>query len=199
MLEKIPFELILASASPRRRAFLEGLGIPFKIDVRPIKEDYPSHLRKEEIPLFLSELKASAFTDIGQNQLVLTGDTVVWHKGEALGKPKNYDEAFVMLQSLSGETHDVISAFSLKSSQEIRSSYSSCKVSFKTLSDEEINYYITHFLPYDKAGAYGIQEWIGQIGVTEIEGSFYTVMGLPIDVLYAELKTMAAHWKVKTK
>ena len=194
MLEKLPFELILASASPRRKAFLKDLGIPFKIDVRPVEEDYPSHLKKEEIPIFLSELKASAFTDIAQNQLVLTGDTVVWHKGEALGKPKNHDEAFAMLRSLSGKTHDVISAFSLKSIHESRSSFASCKVTFKALSDEEINYYITHFSPYDKAGAYGIQEWIGQIGVSQIQGSFYTVMGMPVDELYSQLKHLSENW-----
>lgn len=194
MLEKLPFELILASGSPRRKAFLEELNIPFTVDVRPLEEHYPTHLKKEEIPIFLSELKASAFADIDQNKLVLTGDTVVWHEDEALGKPTTYEEAFAMLRSLSGKTHEVISAFSLKSSQQTTSKYDSCKVYFKELSDEEINYYITHFQPFDKAGGYGIQEWIGQIGVTKIVGSFYTVMGMPVDSLYATLKEMANNW-----
>lgn len=194
MLEKLPFELILASGSPRRKAFLEELNIPFTVDVRPLEEHYPTHLKKEEIPIFLSELKASAFADIDQNKLVLTGDTVVWYEDEALGKPTTYEEAFAMLRSLSGKTHEVISAFSLKSSQQTTSKYDSCKVYFKELSDEEINYYITHFQPFDKAGGYGIQEWIGQIGVTKIVGSFYTVMGMPVDSLYATLKEMANNW-----
>lgn len=194
MLEKLPFELILASGSPRRKAFLEELNIPFTVDIRALEEHYPTHLKKEEIPIFLSELKASAFADIDQNKLVLTGDTVVWHEDEALGKPTTYEEAFAMLRSLSGKTHEVISAFSLKSSQQITSKYDSSQVCFKELSDEEINYYITHFQPFDKAGGYGIQEWIGQIGVTKIVGSFYTVMGMPVDSLYATLKEMANNW-----
>lgn len=194
MLEKLPFELILASGSPRRKAFLEELNIPFTVDIRALEEHYPRHLKKEGIPIFLSELKASAFADIDQNKLVLTGDTVVWHEDEALGKPTTYEEAFAMLRSLSGKTHEVISAFSLKSSQQITSKYDSCQVCFKELSDEEINYYITHFQPFDKAGGYGIQEWIGQIGVTKIVGSFYTVMGMPVDSLYATLKEMANNW-----
>jgi septum formation protein len=194
MLEKLPFELILASGSPRRKAFLEELNIPFTVDVRPIKEHYPTHLKKEEIPLFLSELKASAFADIQGHQVVLTGDTVVWHEGEAIGKPANHEEAFAMLQSLSGKTHEVISAFTLKSKQQTISKFASCQVGFKALSDDEINYYITHFSPYDKAGAYGIQEWIGQIGVSQIQGSFYTVMGMPVDALYAQLMRLSENW-----
>lgn len=194
MLEKLPFQLILGSASPRRKAILEELKIPFKVDVRAIKEHYPPHLKKGDIPLYISELKADAFTNLKKNQVVLTADTVVWHKDEALGKPTNREEAFAMLRSLSGKRHEVFSAFCLKSYYEIVKGMKSCHVTFKDLSDEEINYYISHFKPFDKAGAYGIQDWIGQVGVTKIHGSFYTVMGLPVDMLYAQLKELVDTW-----
>lgn len=194
MLDKLPFELILASASPRRKAFLEDLNIPFRVDVRPVKETFPNHLYKEEIPLYLSKLKADAFNDISPNQVVLTGDTVVWQKGVTLGKPKNENEAFEMINQLSGRTHEVISAFCLKTKSQSICKSASCKVFFKKLTEEEINYYIKNFQPFDKAGAYGIQDWIGQIGVTSIEGSFFTVMGLPIHLLYKELTELKNKW-----
>lgn len=194
MLDKLPFELILASASPRRKAFLEDLNIPFRVDVRPVKETFPNHLYKEEIPLYLSKLKADAFNDISPNQVVLTGDTVVWQKGVTLGKPKNENEAFEMINQLSGRTHEVISAFCLKTKNQSICKSASCKVFFKKLTEEEINYYIKNFQPFDKAGAYGIQDWIGQIGVTSIEGSFFTVMGLPIHLLYKELTELKNKW-----
>ncbi len=194
MLDKLPFELILASASPRRKAFLEDLNIPFRVDVRPVKETFPDYLYKEEIPLYLSKLKADAFSDILPNQVVLTGDTVVWQKGVTLGKPKNENEAFEMINQLSGRTHEVISAFCLKTKNQSICKSASCKVLFKKLTEEEINYYIKNFQPFDKAGAYGIQDWIGQIGVTSIEGSFFTVMGLPIHLLYKELTELKNKW-----
>lgn len=194
MLDKLPFELILASGSPRRKVFLEDLNIPFRVDVRPVEESYPDHLQKEEIPLYLSEVKASVFTDLLPNQVILTGDTIVWHKDVALGKPNTPQEAFEMLSQLSGTSHEVISAFCLKTKQYTVCKSASCKVFFRALTDEEINYYIKNFQVFDKAGAYGIQEWIGQIGVTSIEGSFYTVMGLPIDLLYQELVQLKKNW-----
>lgn len=195
MLDKLPFELILASGSPRRKTFLEDLNIPFSVDIKPVDESYPFHLQKEEIPLYLSDLKANAFNNIGPNQVILTGDTVVWHKNIALGKPSNYQEAFTMLSQLSGTSHEVISAFCLKTRLGKIFKSASCKVYFKDLTEDEINFYITNFEPYDKAGGYGIQEWIGQIGITNIKGSFYTVMGLPIDLLYQELIHLSRNWK----
>lgn len=197
MLNTFPFELILASASPRRKQFLEELAIPFSVEVREIDETFPNHLKDKEIATYIAEQKASAFTDLESNQVVLTGDTVVWNEDKALGKPSNHQEAFEMIQSLSGKTHEVISAFCLKGKDFCITKVDACKVHFKSLTEEEINYYIENFQPFDKAGAYGIQEWIGQIGIDKIEGSFYTVMGMPVHLLYQELVKLKENWHYK--
>ncbi len=181
-------QIILASASPRRKEILDALGLKFKVETRPVKEVFPNHLEHHEISDFLAELKASAFDDLAPNNLVITGDTIVWHQNKALGKPRDYNDAFKMLTNLSGQTHEVISSISLKTSTQLKTVHEVTKVSFKALSEEEITHYINTYLPYDKAGAYGIQEWIGQIGISTIEGSFYNVMGLPCFALYQALK-----------
>ncbi|MGO1752586.1 MAG: Maf family nucleotide pyrophosphatase [Psychroflexus sp.] len=177
------FKIILGSASPRRQSILKELGLDFSVKIMPVDEIYPDHLKREEIAIFLAELKAKTF-EVNQNEIIITGDTVVWHNNKALGKPKNSTEAKEMLQSLSGKSHEVISSVCLKTSDQLISTYGVTKVFFKDLSKSEIEYYVNNFKPYDKAGAYGVQEWIGQIGVTKIEGSFYNVMGLPTLKIY---------------
>ncbi|QSS97415.1 Maf family nucleotide pyrophosphatase [Psychroflexus sp. ALD_RP9] len=181
-------DLILASGSPRRKEILQQLGFKFQVETRPIDEVYPEHLNKTEISDFLAEQKAKAFEDIPSNTIVITGDTIVWHENKALGKPTDYREAVEMLESLSGQTHEVISSLSLKTKKTITTVHETTQVSFKKLDELEISHYINTYLPYDKAGAYGIQEWIGQIGITKIEGSFYNVMGFPTRVFYEALK-----------
>ncbi|MDN6280666.1 MAG: Maf family nucleotide pyrophosphatase [Psychroflexus sp.] len=178
------YDIILGSASPRRQSILKELGLDFKVKVHPVNEVYPEHLKREEIAIFLAELKAKAFEQVSTDEIIITGDTIVWHKNQALGKPNNSQEAKEMLRSLSGQMHEVISSICLKTDDRLISTYDSTKVFFKDLSDTEIEYYINTYRPFDKAGAYGVQEWIGQIGVTKIEGSFYNVMGLPTLKIY---------------
>lgn len=182
------YNYILASRSPRRQELLKSLGINFQVIVKEVKEDYPPGLPKEEIPVYLAELKAGPFSrELSGNDLLITADTIVWHNETVLGKPKNKDEAMKMLQQLSGSWHQVISGVCLSSVKKHKSFYSISNVQFKTLTPAEMDYYISNFHPFDKAGAYGIQEWIGFIGITHIEGSFYNVMGLPVQKLYEEI------------
>ncbi|MGM0635029.1 MAG: Maf family nucleotide pyrophosphatase [Bacteroidota bacterium] len=183
-------KIILASGSPRRQDFLSELKIPFEIRLKEVEETYPSNLVKEEITNYLSELKASVFSDLADHEILVTGDTIVWHNNQALGKPKNKLEAFEMIESLSGKTHQVISSFCLKTNRKIIVKSDLVDVHFRKLSAEEINFYIDHFKPFDKAGAYGIQEWIGKIGIDKISGSFYTVMGMPVHLFYEELQKL---------
>lgn len=181
-------EIILASGSPRRQRFFEDLKIPVTIDVRPVKEVYPEYLVDEEITDFLSELKAEAFSkEIKPNQIVITSDTIVAHEGQALGKPKDYDDAVRMLSSLSGKTHVVITSVSFTTEKSQRTVNAKTKVKFKDLTSEEINYYVKNYEPYDKAGAYAIQEWIGLIGIVNIKGSYFNVVGLPTHLVYDTL------------
>lgn len=183
------YNYILASKSPRRYQLLKSLGIDFVVTTKEIEEIYPENLTKEQIPVFLSELKAKPFfIDLKENDLVITADTIVCHNEKVLGKPKDRTEAMQMLQQLSGNEHQVISGVCLSTKQKTKSFYSVSNVQFKTLTKNEIEYYISEFKPFDKAGAYGIQEWIGSIGITHIEGSFYNVMGLPIQKLYVEIQ-----------
>lgn len=183
------YNYILASKSPRRSQLLKSLGIDFVVKTKEVEEIYPENLTKEQIPVFLSELKAKAFiTDLQENDFVITADTIVWLKQKVLGKPKDKAEAIQMLQQLSGNEHQVISGVCLSTKKKSKSFYSISNVQFKTLTISEIDYYVEQFKPYDKAGAYGIQEWIGSIGITHIEGSFYNVMGLPIQKLYEEIQ-----------
>ncbi len=183
------YNYILASKSPRRHELLRLLGVDFRFITKEVEENYPDNLIKEEIPVFLAELKAKHFLkELKENDLLITADTIVWFNGEVLGKPRNRQEAVETLQKLSGHEHQVISGVSLTSVQKQKSFYSITNVRFKHLLLTEIEYYVSEFKPFDKAGAYGIQEWIGYVGITQIEGSFYNVMGLPVQQLYAEIQ-----------
>jgi len=183
------YEIILASKSPRRKQLLGDLGLKFKVKSMDIPEDIPDGMGMTEVPVYLAELKAKAFLPhLKENQLVITADTIVWLNGKVLNKPVDYADGFRMLKALSGEKHQVLTGICLLTTEKKVSFYASTDVWFKQLSDEEINYYLENYRPYDKAGAYGIQEWIGYIGIHHIEGSFFNVMGLPVQSLYEHLK-----------
>lgn len=184
------YEIILASKSPRRQQLLSDLGLNFTVQSMDIPELFPENLGMTEVPVYLAELKAKAFRpQLKDNQLVITADTIVWLSGHVLNKPADYDEGFRMLSDLSGKKHQVITGVCLLSASKKISFYALTDVWFKQLSDTEINYYLEHYKPYDKAGAYGIQEWIGYVGINRIEGSFFNVMGLPVQSVYEHLKT----------
>lgn len=181
--------IILASGSPRRQQFLKDLDLDFEIRLKDIEEIYPEGLKAEEITNFLAELKANAFEEeLKENDILIASDTIVWFKNKALGKPKDYDDAFQILKSLSDDTHDVITSVCIKTTEQTDVFYELTKVTFNALSDEAIHYYLENHKPYDKAGAYGIQEWIGFIGVSRVEGSYANVMGLPVDKVFTYLK-----------
>ncbi len=184
------YHFILASKSPRRQELLRSLGLCFEVRLKETEENFPETLTKEQIPVYLAQLKAVPFSDeLKENDLLITADTIVWIDGKVLGKPENTDEARQMLKQLSGREHQVISGVCLTSCKKQKSFYAISNVLFKSLTDSEIEYYISKFKPFDKAGAYGIQEWIGAIGITHIEGSFYNVMGLPVQRLYEEIRS----------
>ena len=185
------YHIILASGSPRRQQFFKDLGLDFEVRLKPVVEEFPKRLRHFEISDYLAQLKAIPFKDtLNDNDILITSDTIVWHKNEALGKPKNSSEAFQMLKSMSNTTHEVITSVCFTTSKFQKTVNAKTKVTFKALSDDEINYYIDTFKPYDKAGAYGIQEWIGKIGITHIEGSYFNVMGLPTHLVYNTLNSI---------
>jgi septum formation protein len=181
------YNIILASGSPRRQQFLKDLDIDFTIQLKSVEEIYPEELKGVEITDYLADLKSKAFTNLSNNDILITSDTIVWLGEKALGKPKNEQDAFRMLQALSGKKHQVITSISIKSKKNQQIINDVTTVYFKDLSDEEINYYIKNYKPFDKAGAYGIQEWIGFIGIKKIEGSYFNVVGLPIHKLYEVL------------
>jgi septum formation protein len=181
------FKLILASASPRRQAFFKDLNLDFEIKVKKIVETYPENLKGKEITDYLAALKASVFTELKKNELLITSDTIVWLDNKALGKPRNFKEAKEMLQHLSGNMHEVITSVCITSKDFQKTVNDTTKVWFKNLSEEEIDFYIETYKPYDKAGSYGIQEWIGYIGVEKIEGCYFNVMGLPVRLVYKTL------------
>ncbi|MCR8667971.1 Maf-like protein [Aestuariibaculum sp. M13] len=184
--------IILASGSPRRQDFFKNLGLDFEIRLKPVKEDYPSRLTHFEISNYLAQLKALPFkNELKPNDILITSDTIVWHDNKALGKPEDENEAFSILKSLSDKTHQVITSVCFTTTSFEKTLYSITDVTFKALTDEEIWYYINTCKPFDKAGAYGIQEWIGQIGVTEIKGSYFNVMGLPTHLVYKTLNSIA--------
>ncbi|WP_334167521.1 Maf-like protein [Phocaeicola paurosaccharolyticus] len=193
MLENLKkYSIILASNSPRRKELLEGLGIEYKVKTLPdVDESYPETLIGEQIPLFIARKKAEAYIDtIEDNELIITADTIVWLDGKVLGKPEDSAHAKEMLASLSGKTHQVMTGVCI-TTKDIRKEFVSVTdVTFNTLSMEEIDYYVINYKPFDKAGAYGIQEWIGYIGVQSISGSYFNVVGLPIQRLYRELIKM---------
>ncbi|MCG6188833.1 Maf family nucleotide pyrophosphatase [Maribellus maritimus] len=183
------YNYILASKSPRRQQLLNSLGIDFKVQLKEVEEKFPDDLTMEEIPVYLAKLKATPFlAELKEKDLLITADTIVCFNKKVLGKPSDYEDAKQMLAGLSGNEHQVISGVCLTSEKKQTSFYSTSNVQFKVLSDKEIEYYISKFKPFDKAGAYGIQEWIGAVGITHIEGSFYNVMGLPIQRLYEEVQ-----------
>ncbi|MBM6883797.1 Maf-like protein [Bacteroides caecigallinarum] len=183
------YNIILASNSPRRRELLTGLGLDYEVKlIKGIDESYPPHLKGDEIPIFISRIKAASYRPVmAENDLVITADTIVYADGEVLGKPKDRDDAVRMLKILSGHTHQVMTGVSITTRDFQRSFASVSDVTFDNLTDEEIYFYIDNYKPYDKAGAYGIQEWIGFIGVSGIRGSYFNVMGLPVQRLYKEL------------
>ena len=181
--------LLLASNSPRRKELLTQLGYQFDIVMIVVDESYPSDLKPHEIAEYVSAKKAKAF-DVNENEILLTSDTIVALDQKILLKPKDENEAFEMIKSLSGKVHQVYTAFTLKTVDSEISKTSKTDVEFSEISDEEIKFYIKTYKPFDKAGSYGIQEWLGMAKVKNISGSFYSVMGLPVDLVYEELKKL---------
>lgn len=191
MLENLKkYTIILGSQSPRRKELLKGLDIPFTVQViEGLEEKYPSHLQAEEIAIYLAELKADVFSPIlNDSTLVITADTIVWHEGKVFGKPTDIKDAKRMLQHLSEKTHEVYTGVCIRTKEKNTSFSAVSHVKFAQLSEAEIDYYLQHYKPLDKAGAYGVQEWIGYVAVEHIDGSYFNVMGLPIQRLYQELK-----------
>ena len=184
------YNVILASGSPRRQQFFKELEIDFSIQLKEIEEIYPENLKGVAITDYLSNLKSEAFSSLNDNDLLITSDTIVWLEGKALGKPKDAKDAFTMLRAMSGKKHEVITSVCLKSTSFQKIINDITIVTFKELSNDEIHYYINNYKPFDKAGAYGIQEWIGFIGIEKIEGSYFNVVGLPVHKLYKELMAL---------
>jgi len=183
------FDIILGSASPRRKELLSGLNIPFRVVIKEVDEIIPRGMTGVGIPMFLAEKKAKAYSDImTDNTMLITADTIVLIEDKVLGKPENRADAERMLKLLSGKTHQVITGVCISTNERRRTFYTASEVKFAHLSPFEIQYYLDHFNPMDKAGSYGVQEWIGCIGVEQISGSYFNVMGLPVQRLYNELK-----------
>lgn len=185
-------KIILASGSPRRQQFFKNFDLwdrfDFEIRLKEVDEIYPDSLKAEEITNYLAELKAQAFEgELLDHEILITSDTLVWLKDKALGKPKDYDDAVTILKSLSNTTHEVITSVCFKTSTSTKTIFDVTKVSFNLLSEEAIRYYLDNYKPFDKAGAYGIQEWIGLIGISKIEGSYTNVVGLPTEKVYSYL------------
>lgn len=184
------YTIILASGSPRRQQFFKDLDIDFEIRLKEVEEVYPPHLQAEEITNYLAELKAKAFDgELKPNEILVTSDTIVWHNNQCLGKPRDEEDAFKMLQSLSNSTHEVITSVCFKTNSKIETFYEVTKVTFEFLSDEVIRYYLTNYKPFDKAGSYAIQEWIGYVGISKIEGSYTNVVGMPMHLVYQKMLT----------
>ena len=182
------YSIILASGSPRRQQFFKDLDLDFEIRLKDVEEIYPPELKAGEITNYLSELKANAFEgELDDNEILITSDTIVWHNNIALGKPKDEQDAFAILKSLSNATHEVITSVCFKTKEKTETLFEVTKVTLTTLSDDVIRYYMDNYQPYDKAGAYGIQEWFGYVGVSKIEGSYTNVMGLPTDKVFEYL------------
>ena len=184
------YKIILASASPRRRELLAGLDVDFVVRALPdVDESFPADLQGGDIPLYISKKKADAYRPVmADDELVITADTIVWLDGVALGKPANAADAKRMLRNMSGKAHSVFTGVAITTKQEQRCFVAKSDVTFAELTDEEIDYYVQKYRPMDKAGSYGVQEWIGYIGITGINGSYFNVMGLPVQRLYSELR-----------
>lgn len=192
MLENLnKYEIVLASNSPRRKELLQRMGVNFKVrTLLGIDESYPDSLRGEDIVCYISRNKAKAYqSSMAPNELLITADTIVYVDGEVTGKPKNAEQAKEMLHKLSGKTHQVITGVTIVTAKRTENFGVTSQVKFTNITDEEINFYVDNYLPFDKAGAYGIQEWIGIVAVEEIKGSYFNVVGLPVQRLYQKLKT----------
>jgi septum formation protein len=192
------YKIVLASGSPRRQQFFKDFDLSrnFAMEVRlkEVDEIYPDHLKAEEITNFLAELKAKAFDgELADNEVLVTSDTLVWLNGKALGKPKDYEDAFQILKSLSNDTHEVITSVCFTTTEKSETIFDVTKVTFSELSDDAIRYYLDNYKPFDKSGAYGIQEWIGLIGITKIEGSYTNVVGLPTEKVYNYLTNLLSN------
>lgn len=180
--------IILASGSPRRQEFFRELDIDFEIRLKPVEEVYPEHLKAEKITNYLAELKANAFEgELRENDLLITSDTIVWLDGKALGKPQDEADAMRMLQSLSGNTHQVITSVCFKTLHTTETLFDVTQVSFQPMTDEALAYYLKRCQPFDKAGSYGIQDWIGLAAISKIEGSYANVVGMPMHLVYHKL------------
>lgn len=190
MLENLKkYKIVLGSASPRRQELLRGINLNFEVIPMDVEESYPPYLTGVEIPMYLAEKKADAYKSMLDDELmVITADTIVFLDGKVLGKPDDKADAFKMLQRLSGKTHQVITGVCISTNLRRRTFHTISEVKFARLNDSEIEYYLEYYAPYDKAGSYGVQEWIGFIAVENINGSYFNVMGLPIQRLYNELK-----------
>ncbi len=183
------YTLVLASQSPRRSQLLTEAGIPFRLAPPPhTDENYPAGMDKFEIPVYLAEMKSGAYGPVPEGEILITADTIVWHNGEVINKPADAEDAFRILSALSASVHEVITGVCLRSSSRQKSFHAHSEVHFAKLSPEEIKHYIEIYKPYDKAGGYGIQEWIGYIGIEKINGSYFNVMGLPVQKLYRSLE-----------
>lgn len=182
------YKLVLASGSPRRQQFLRELDVDFEIRLKDVEEIYPDTLQGAEITDFLARLKAAALQDeLADDEIAITSDTIVWHNSKALGKPRDYNDAFAMLQSLRGNTHEVITSVCITHKGKADVFNETTRVTFNPLTDSEIKYYLDHYKPFDKAGSYGIQEWIGLVAIARIDGSYANVVGMPVDKVYQYL------------
>jgi septum formation protein len=186
------YNIILASASPRRHTFLKSMDLDFKIKLHPVEEVYPNSLKGHEITDYLAKLKAKPFKkDLKESDILITSDTIVWLDDKAIEKPKDEAHAFKMIKTLSGKTHEVITSICVTTTSRQKIVHTRTKVTFRNLTDNEIWYYVNNYKPLDKAGAYGIQEWIGTVAITNIEGSYNNVVGLPTHLLYETLNSIA--------
>ena len=187
--QNYPYRLVLGSSTPRRKDLLSSLGFEFEVMSKEVEENYPLSIPRESVPEYLAHLKSMAFTDeeLPENYLLITADTMVLLENKPFHKPKDRDQAIRTLYSLSGQTHKVITGLSIRSKEKQYTFSVESKVTFRVFTLEEIEYYVDTYKPYDKAGAYGIQEWIGYVGIESVEGSFYNVMGLPTQRLYRVL------------
>ena len=182
------YTIVLASGSPRRQQYMRELDANFEVRLKEVDEVYPDTLKGAAITDYLAELKAKALEEsLSPDEILITSDTIVWHEGRALGKPRDYQDAHAMLRSLSGKTHEVITSVCIKNMKKSDTFHEVTRVTFNELADEEIKYYLDNYQPFDKAGAYGIQEWIGLVAIAKIEGSYANVVGMPVDKVYQHL------------
>lgn len=189
-IKEFPYKIILGSASPRRQELLKSLGFSFEVKPLNVDEDHwPVELIAEEICIYLAERKASAYKELKENELLITSDTIVWCNNKVYNKPVDFNDGVRMLTELKGKKHVVYTAVCLRSANKTKTFFDAANVYFKDFSQEEIEYYITNFKPFDKAGAYGVQDWLGYTGIEKMEGSFYNVMGLPVKKLWDELRS----------